>query len=142
AQPAIYDVTERRTGDDFAILADLLQPALDEIEAVGSRDGMMAGVPTGFGDLDRLLGGLHPGQLIIVAGRPGLGKALALDTALPTPDGWTTMGEVRVGDRLLGAAGRPTTVIACSEVQRQRPCYAVTFSDGSVIVADAGHRWL
>ena len=66
----MYDVTERRSGDDFAILADLLQPALDEIEAVGSRDGVMVGVPTGFADLDRLLNGLHPGQLIIVAGRP------------------------------------------------------------------------
>ncbi len=142
AQQAVYDVTERRTGDDFAILADLLQPALDEIEAVGAQGGVMAGVPTGFGDLDRLLNGLHPGQLIVVAGRPGLGKALALDTPLPTPTGWTTMGEVRVGERLLDAAGRPTTVIACSEVMSQRPCYEVEFSDGSVIVADAGHRWL
>ncbi len=142
AQQAIYDVTERRTGDDFAILAELLQPTLDEIEASGAREGMMAGVPTGFGDLDRLLNGLHPGQLIVVAGRPGLGKALALDTPLPTPDGWTTMGAVRVGDRLLDAQGRPTTVIACSEVMSGRPCYEVEFSDGSAIVADAGHRWL
>jgi replicative DNA helicase len=142
AQQAVYDVTERRSGDDFSILADLLQPALDEIEAVGSRDGMMAGVPTGFGDLDRLLNGLHPGQLIIVAGRPGLGKALALDTALPTPDGWTTMGEVRVGDRLIDAAGRATTVFALSDVMVDRPCYEVEFSDGSVIVADGSHRWL
>src|SRR4051794_23150699 len=142
AQQAIYDVTERRAGDDYAILADLLQPALDEIEAVGSREGMMAGVPTGFGDLDRLLNGLHPGQLIIVAGRPGLGKALALDTALPTPDGWTTMGAVRVGDRLLDAAGRPTTVIALSEIRIDRACYEVEFCDGSVIVADGSHRWL
>src|SRR5690606_28880814 len=141
AQPAIYDVTERRTGDDFAGLADLLQPALDEIEAVGSRYGVMAGIPTGFGDLDRLLNGLHPGQLIVVAGRPGLGKALALDTPLPTPDGWTTMGEVQVGDQLLDADGRPTTVTACSEVMHGRPCYAVEFSDGSFIVADAAHRW-
>jgi replicative DNA helicase len=142
AQQAIYEVTERRTGDDFAVLADLLQPTLDEIEAVGARDGMMAGVPTGFADLDRLLGGLHPGQLIVVAGRPGLGKALALDTPLPTPTGWTTMGAVRVGDRLLDASGRPTRVVACSEVMLDRPCYEVEFSDGSVIVADAGHRWL
>jgi len=73
AQQAVYDVTERRAGDDFSILADLLQPALDEIEAVGSRDGVMAGVPTGFGDLDRLLNGLHAGQLIVVAGGHGIG---------------------------------------------------------------------
>ncbi len=141
AQQAVYDVTEKRVSEDFAILADMLQPTLDEIEAVGATNGMMTGVPTGFSDLDRLLNGLHPGQLIIVAGRPGLGKALALDTPLPTPDGWTTMGEVTVGDRLLGADGRPTTVIATSEIMLGRPCYEVEFSDGSVLVADALHEW-
>jgi replicative DNA helicase len=141
AQQAVYDITERRAGDDFAILADLLQPALDEIEAVGSRDGMMAGVPTGFEDLDRLLNGLHPGQLIIVAGRPGLGKALALDTPLPTPSGWTTMGAVGIGDQLFDAAGRPTTVTATSEVRYDRDCYDVEFSDGTRITADAEHLW-
>jgi replicative DNA helicase len=141
AQQAIYDVTERRVSEDFAVLADMLQPTLDEIEAVGAQGGVMSGVPTGFTDLDRLLNGLHPGQLIVVAGRPGLGKALALDTPLPTPDGWTTMGEVRVGDRLLGADGRPTTVTAAFEVRYGRPCYEVEFSDGSVIVADAEHLW-
>lgn len=77
AQQAIYDVTERRVSEDFAILADMLQPTLDEIEAVGAQGGVMTGVPTGFTDLDRLLNGLQPGQLIIVAGRPGLGKSTA-----------------------------------------------------------------
>lgn len=141
AQQAVYDVTERRVSEDFAVLADMLQPTLDEIEAVGAQGGVMSGVPTGFTDLDRLLNGLHPGQLIIVAGRPGLGKALALDTPLPTPDGWTTMGEVEVGDRLLGADGRPATVVATSQVMSDRPCYEIEFSDGSVIVADASHLW-
>ncbi|GAA4243960.1 hypothetical protein GCM10022255_005110 [Dactylosporangium darangshiense] len=141
AQQAIYDVTEKRVSEDFAVLAEMLQPTLDEIEAVGAQGGMMTGVPTGFSDLDRLLNGLHAGQLIIVAGRPGLGKALALDTPLPTPDGWTTMGEVRAGDRLLGADGRPTTVVNAFEVLHARPCFEVEFSDGSVIVADAEHLW-
>jgi replicative DNA helicase len=77
AQQAVYDVTERRVSEDFAILADMLQPTLDEIEAVGAQGGVMTGVPTGFTDLDRLLNGLHAGQLIIVAGRPGLGKSTA-----------------------------------------------------------------
>jgi replicative DNA helicase len=77
AQQAVYDVTERRVSEDFAVLADMLQPTLDEIEAVGATNGMMTGVPTGFSDLDRLLNGLHAGQLIIVAGRPGLGKSTA-----------------------------------------------------------------
>ncbi|ASW57282.1 replicative DNA helicase [Plantactinospora sp. KBS50] len=142
AQQAVYEVTERRVSEDFAVLADMLQPTLDEIEAVGAQSGVMTGVPTGFTDLDRLLNGLHPGQLIIVAGRPGLGKALALDTPLATPEGWTTMADVRVGDRLLGADGRPTTVLAAFEVLHDRPCYEVEFSDGSVVVADAEHLWL
>jgi replicative DNA helicase len=77
AQQAIYDVTEKRVSEDFAALRDMLQPTLDEIEAVGASGGVMSGVPTGFSDLDRLLNGLHPGQLIIVAGRPGLGKSTA-----------------------------------------------------------------
>ena len=141
AQQAVYDVTERRVSEDFAVLADMLQPTLDEIEAVGAQGGVMTGVPTGFTDLDRLLNGLHPGQLIIVAGRPGLGKALALDTPLPTPDGWTTMGEVAVGDQLLAADGTPTTVTAAFDVLHDRPCYEVEFSDGTVIVADAQHLW-
>ncbi|WP_432982523.1 replicative DNA helicase [Dactylosporangium sp. CA-233914] len=141
AQQAIYDVTEKRVSEDFAVLAEMLQPTLDEIEAVGAQGGMMTGVPTGFSDLDRLLNGLHAGQLIIVAGRPGLGKALALDTPLPTPDGWTTMGEVRAGDRLLGADGRPTTIVNAFDVLHDRPCFEVEFSDGSVIIADAEHLW-
>jgi replicative DNA helicase len=77
AQQAIYDVTEKRVSEDYAALGDMLQPTLDEIEAVGASGGGMSGVPTGFADLDRLLNGLHPGQLIIVAGRPGLGKSTA-----------------------------------------------------------------
>ncbi|WP_413775672.1 replicative DNA helicase [Micromonospora sp. RTGN7] len=141
AQQAVYEITERRVSEDFAVLADMLQPTLDEIEAVGAQGGMMTGVPTGFTDLDRLLNGLQAGQLIIVAGRPGLGKALALDTLLPTPDGWTTMGEVAVGDQLLAADGTPTTVTAAFEVRYDRPCYEVEFSDGAVIVADAEHLW-
>ncbi|MGX7677201.1 replicative DNA helicase [Plantactinospora sp. DSM 117369] len=141
AQQAIYDVTEKRVSEDFAVLADMLQPTLDEIEAVGAQGGVMTGVPTGFTDLDRLLNGLHPGQLVIVAGRPGLGKALALDTPLPTPAGWTTMGNVKVGDQLLGADGRPTTVTHAFDVLHNRPCYEVEFSDGSVIVADGEHLW-
>jgi replicative DNA helicase len=77
AQQAIYDVTEKRVSEDFAVLAEMLQPTLDEIEAIGAAGGLMSGVPTGFTDLDRVLNGLHGGQLIIVAGRPGLGKSTA-----------------------------------------------------------------
>ena len=142
AQAAIYDVTERRQTEDYSILELLLQPTMDEIEASGHRGGGLTGVPTGFADLDSLTNGLHPGQLVVIAGRPAMGKALALETPLPTPFGWTTMGEVVVGEWLMGADGRPTRVVAATGVLFERPCYEVEFDDGSVIVADAQHQWL
>ncbi|ALG14387.1 replicative DNA helicase [Kibdelosporangium phytohabitans] len=142
AQSAIYEVTERRTTEDYVALEELLQPTMDEIDAIASRGGSSLGVPTGFADFDDLTNGLHPGQMIIVAARPGVGKALALDTPLPTPTGWTTMGDVQVGDRLIDASGKPTTVVAATDVLHNRPCYEVEFSDGTVITADAEHQWL
>ena len=141
AQSSIYEVTERRMSEDYVALEELLQPTMDEIDAIASRGGSSLGVPTGFTDFDELTNGLHPGQMIIVAARPGVGKALALDTPLPTPTGWTTMGAVRVGDLLLDATGRPTTVVAATEVLTGRPCYEVEFADGTVITADAEHQW-
>ena len=97
-----------------------MEGTLDEIEAIGSRGGEMVGVPTGFADLDALTNGLHPGQMIVLAARPAIGKALALDTPLPTPVGWTTMGEVRVGEELLGADGKPTSIVAATDVMFDR----------------------
>jgi replicative DNA helicase len=61
AQAEIYAVTERRTSEDYAPLAEIMEGTLDEIEAIGSRGGTMVGVPTGFTDLDGLTNGLHPG---------------------------------------------------------------------------------
>jgi replicative DNA helicase len=142
AQQEIYDVTEKRMSEDYSRLADVLQPTMDELDAIASRGGVSRGVPTGIRDLDELTNGLQSGQMIVIAARPGVGKALALDTPVATPDGWTTMGEIAVGDRVLGSDGRPTTVVAATEVLTDRPCYEVHFSDGSVIVADALHQWL
>ena len=141
AQAEVYAVTDRRASEDYKPLAELMQPTLDEMEAIESRGAGLSGVPTGFADLDDLTNGLHPGQMVIVAARPGVGKALALDTPLPTPTGWTTMGEVQVGDELIGSDGRPTRVVAATDVLTDRPCFEITFSDGTTVVADAEHQW-
>jgi replicative DNA helicase len=82
AQAAIYEVTERRTAEDYVPLEELLQPTMDEIDAIATRGGISLGVPTGFVDLDAVTNGLHPGQMIVIAARPGLGKStLGLDFA-------------------------------------------------------------
>ncbi|MCF8538548.1 MAG: replicative DNA helicase, partial [Candidatus Nanopelagicales bacterium] len=82
AQAEVYDVTDRRTSEDYAPLSDIMGDALNEIEAISNRNGEMIGVPTGFTELDKLTNGLHPGQLIIVAARPAIGKStLGVDIA-------------------------------------------------------------
>lgn len=78
---------------------------------------------------------------VLYGGARGGGKALDARTPIPTPTGWTTMGEVDVGDLVFDADGIPTTVLACSPLMLGHECYRVTFSDCSVIDADAEHLW-
>ncbi len=68
-------------------------------------------------------------------------KCLALDTPLPTPTGWTTMGDVEAGDYLLDDRGQPCLVTGVSPVKINNPCYQIVFDDGTNIEADAEHLW-
>jgi hypothetical protein len=79
---------------------------------------------------------------ILIAGATGAGKALALDTPIPTPRGRTTMADLQVGDQVFDEHGKVCSIVAATEVMHDRPCYEVEFSDGTVIVADAQHQWI
>jgi len=70
------------------------------------------------------------------------GKAVPLDTPIPTPTGWSTMGELKVGDTVFGADGLPHKVTWCSPVQYGRDVFEVVFDDGVTELADADHNWL
>jgi len=70
-----------------------------------------------------------------------LGKALDVLTPVPAPGGWTTMGDLRVGDLIYGSDGRPVRVLEAYDWLENRPCYEVEFDTGNVIVADADHLW-
>jgi DNA segregation ATPase FtsK/SpoIIIE-like protein len=78
---------------------------------------------------------------MLIAGATGAGKALAVDTPIPTSNGWTTMGEIQVGDEVFDELGERCLVIGATPVMYDRPCYEIEFSDGTVIVADAEHLW-
>jgi hypothetical protein len=78
---------------------------------------------------------------ILIGAQPRKGKALALDTPVPTPSGWSTMGDLQAGDQVFDERGRPCRVVEAWPVRRDRPCYEVQFSDGSTIVADGEHLW-
>lgn len=72
----------------------------------------------------------------------GNGKALALDTPIPTPTGWTTMGEIKSGDWVFDDAGKPCRVIQAHPVSTDRECYRVEFDDGESVVTSAEHLWM
>lgn len=80
AQQKVFNITRNQSGEDYRPLSDLLKPTIDELTMIASGGALEAGVPTGFIDLDKLTNGLHAGQMIIIAARPGVGKStLALD---------------------------------------------------------------
>ncbi|WP_207345658.1 replicative DNA helicase [Arthrobacter sp. E3] len=82
AQAEIFAVAERRTTEDYVLLKDVMESTVDEIEASGHKGEGMTGVPTGFYEFDELTNGLHPGQMIVIAARPAVGKStFALDWA-------------------------------------------------------------
>ena len=69
------------------------------------------------------------------------GKALSLDTKIPTPTGWTTMGDLTVGDTILGPNGNAITVTFATDTMHDRTCYKVMFDNGDSVIADAEHLW-
>ena len=112
AQQEVYDVVNDNTGEDFTDLSTSMAIAVEEMESAAGRGGEMVGVPTGFVELDEKTHGLHPGQLIIVAARPAVGKStLALDFARhaaiknnkPTIFFSLEMGRSEIAMRLLSA---------------------------------------
>ena len=114
AQAEIYSVTGAEAAEDYVPLTIAVDAAVEEIEAARGRDGQMTGIPTGFSGLDALTNGLHPGQMIIIAARPAMGKStLALDFArsaavkhdMPTIFFSLEMGRSEIAMRLMSAEG-------------------------------------
>jgi replicative DNA helicase len=141
AESLMYEVGQGRVSDTLKQIRDLLDDNLDRLEQLYERGDAITGTPSGYTDLDDLLSGLQPNALIVVGARPAMGKALALDTPIHTPDGWTTMGELAVGDQVFDERGLPCRVTYLSPVRDDRVCYRVRFDDGTELVADAEHQW-
>jgi len=96
---------------------------------------------------------LHPGEFVLGSTLERVtlpddlvarleGKALALDTEVPTTEGWRTMEELRAGDLVFDPEGMPTVVVAVTDPMNDRPCREVVFSDGSSVVCDLDHQWV
>ena len=115
AESDLYGVSNQGSGEDYVPLFDSIEDAVKQMEIAQKRGGEMVGVPTGFAELDDMTHGLHPGQLIILAARPAVGKStLALDIARtaaikhnkPVIFFSLEMGRAEIAMRLLSAESR------------------------------------
>lgn len=132
---------------------DLLQEALnkgtdedmgtsifDNIEEVLSDD-YRCPIPTGIGKVDEVLeGGLGKGELGVIIGPTSFGKALHINELVVTPNGYRTIGSIKVGDYVIGRNGKQTKVLGVFP-QGKRDLYRVTFSDGVSCLCDKEHLW-
>jgi replicative DNA helicase len=128
AEQRIYEVARKEEHDQVAVLRDLVDQAMDELEKIERRESAYTGLPTGFRDLDTLTSGLQPGNLVVIAARPGIGKSsfatnLARNVAVggsPVALFSLEMSRWEIGMRLLcGEAGVPWDKIRNKRVSAQ-----------------------
>ncbi len=110
AEKRVFDVTNKRVSSNFMPLKDLMKTGFEQIEKLYDKREHITGVPTGFPELDKILAGLHAGDLIILAARPSVGKtALALNIAVNAAKGGLSHGGLQPGDG--SRAARPTRAL-------------------------------
>jgi replicative DNA helicase len=115
AEQRIYDVARREDKEDSALLGDLVNQAMSDLESMQNRESAYTGIPTGFRDLDDLTSGLQPGNLVVIAARPGVGKSslamniarnVAVEQTEPVAVFSLEMSRTEIGMRLLCAEAR------------------------------------
>lgn len=122
--------------DGIYYLEDVFPSMLDNF-----RKGIQLAPTTRFGDMDDYFR-WKKGDINLWTGYANAGKALALDTKIPTPNGFTTMGEIKCGDVVFDENGKQCRVVFAHDIMYNRPCYEIVFSDGSKVVADESHLWV
>ena len=152
AESMVYDVNQRRVTDSTSKIEDLLGLNLDRLEQLYGRGDAITGVPTGYVDLDDLLSGLQPSTLVVVGGRPSMGKCVAWDTPIVDP----ATGEVRTAAEVhrAGSGGAPVSVltldgdaVATAEPSAyvddgRKPVYRVRTATGREVRTTASHPFL
>ena len=141
AERRIFAVTEQRNSVSFEAVKPVIGRVFKNIEALYERQEEITGIPTGFADLDRLTSGFQPGDLVILAARPSMGKAQPLDAPVLTPTGFVPMGSLRPGALVVGRDGRPQRVLAVFP-QGRKEVFKVRLTDGATVECCDEHLWL
>ena len=123
AETKVFQIAEEgaRGRQGFQDIQPLLTKVVERIQELFERadPSDVTGVPTGFTDLDSKTSGFQPGDLVIVAGRPSMGKAQPLDALVKTRTSWKPIGELEVGDALASIDGAPSIVTGVLPAGRQ-----------------------
>ena len=90
---------------------------------------------------EKLINKFHEHRFNICKLPRQVGKSLALNTPIPTPSGWSTMGDLKVGDEVLSPSGKSTKVLTKTDPMYNHKCYKIKFDNGEDIIADAEHLW-
>ncbi len=130
AEALVFEVADRRVADSEVKIGDSLALTLDQLEQLYGREDTLTGVPTGYTDLDNLLLGLQPSNLIVVAARPGMGKCVAWDTPIVDP----ATGAMRTAAELyrLGTLGAPVDVLSLGDDWKLHRTPASAFVDDGI----------
>ena len=141
AEAKLFEVAERSSGGRSAIISfsDAAQNAMKAANV--ARMVGFSGLSTGLVDLDAKLGGLRRSDLIILAGRPSMGKAQPHDAPVLTNSGWRPIGSLRLGDDIASIDGAPSRVAGVFP-QGKKQIYRITFSDGRSAECCDEHLWL
>ena len=123
-----------------ADLRDSIIEVLDRHDERAAEGHVIRGLRFGLPEVDEYYGGVHPGEVAVVAAPAKMGKAMELTTPVLTPSGWSTIGDLQVGDEVIGRDGRPTRVIQLHPVV-DLPTYRLTTADGGTTVCSEQHLW-
>lgn len=141
AESRLFSLAEKGvSSNNLKSIATSLKETLEKTHIAQKRDSHISGVSTGFVDLDRILGGMQDSDLIILAGRPSMGKAQPLDAKILTANGWKKMGELKIGDHLASFDGKASRVNKIFP-QGKKQIYRIHFSDGRSTECCAEHLW-
>lgn len=135
------DFIEQASGENDNLIdaQSACEDMIDVVEGV-VNSGQLLGLKCGLKCIDDRLYGLHPGSLIVIGGRPAMGKEQPIDTPVLTPSGWRTMGALSVGDYVMGQNGKPVRVNGVFP-QGIKQAYKVSFRDGSFTECGLEHLW-
>jgi replicative DNA helicase len=140
AETRLFQVSQQHIKQSVVSIETVLAESFERLDDLHKDKNKLRGVPTGFKDMDAMLAGLQRSDLFILAARPSMGKAQPLDAKILTTNGWTTMGEIKIGDQLASIDGQESKVVGVFP-QGEKQIYKVTFSDGRSTEACADHLW-